>query len=109
MKLVIDNAQNKTIIALYTLETKPNADVDDWQLMWNFVGKHYGSEAICRNILRYKASVQDVSGALDQACDYKSWLNSLLTDERTRGATHAFVQPEIGEAVFGINLEHLFG
>ena len=30
MKLVIDNAQNKTIIALYTLETKPNADVIDY-------------------------------------------------------------------------------
>jgi len=53
--------------------------------MWNFVGKHYGSKAICRNILSSKASVDDESAALDQACDSKTGLNSLLTDERANG------------------------
>ena len=96
------------IISVYRLETKTNADVDDWQLMWDFVGKHYGFEAICRNIFSSKASVEDESAALDFACDSKTGLNSLLTDERASGATHAFVQPEEGGAVFGINLEHLF-
>jgi len=109
MKLVKDNMKKNAIISVYRLETKANADVYDWQLMWNFVGKHYGSEAICRNILYSKADVIDLGIALDLACDYKSELNSLLTDERENGATHAFVSPEMGAPVYGIYLEHLSG
>ena len=109
MELVADNTKQITVLSVYSLDTKAKSDFDDWRLMWGFVGKHYGSRAVCRGIFRIEASVQDVSRALDQSCDYLSLLNSLLTDERAKGATHAFVQPEIGDAVFGINLSQLFG
>lgn len=94
------------IVSVYAI---PNcADEENWVSAWQVVQESYGVGAICRNILQSDAPLPDEALALEAALSHATPLNRILLEERNSGATHAFVQPEEGGAVFGVCLRSLF-
>lgn len=94
------------IVSVYAIQGL--VDEENWVAAWQVVGESYGIGAICRNVLSSDAPLPDEALALEAALMQPTPLNKILLRERDSGATHAFVQPEEGAAVFGICLKSLF-
>jgi hypothetical protein len=85
----------------------PSDGYGDWLKAWQYVGANYGTDAVCRNVLHSPISPAEQIEELRKATEDKTRLWELLYKERLAGATHAFVQPIEGEALFGISLDEL--
>jgi hypothetical protein len=93
------------VVSVYALN--PSDGYDDWLKAWQYVGANYGTDAVCRNVLHSPISPAEQIEEMRNATDDKTRLWALLHKERLAGATHAFVQPIEGEAIFGISLDEL--
>ena len=95
------------IISIYAIEEM--SEDSTWEEAWTIVEESYGVDAICRNVLESNANVEDEILSLKQLNTADSKLREILKSELDAGATHAFIQPLKGKALFGVSLKKIFG
>jgi hypothetical protein len=95
----------ESVVSIYAMH--PGDGYDSWQKAWEYVGDNYGTGAVCRNILHSPISPEDQIEELRKATNRRTKLCDLLHEELLAGATHAFVQPIEGGALFGVSLDEL--
>ena len=95
----------ESVVSIYAMH--PGDGYQSWQKAWEYVGDNYGTSAVCRNVLHSPISPAEQIEELRNATEDKTRLWALLHKERLAGATHAFVQPIEGGALFGISLDDL--
>lgn len=93
------------IIAIYQIDTGDATLI--WEDAWALVETNDPSIVVCREIIESDLEIQEDVIALKEACNTDTELNQILLSERADGATHAFVKPVTGKAVFGIELGQL--
>lgn len=94
------------IIAIYQIDT--GRKTSSWEDAWTLVETNDPSIVVCREIIETTFEIEEDVIALKEACNTDSDLNEILISEKADGATHAFVKPVKGKAVFGIELGQLF-
>ena len=96
---------DQSVVSVYALDD--SVDFKDWTEAWTHVDENYGFGAICRNVLQAQITPVERKKELRKATNERTRLCDILHEERLSGATHAFVQPVKGAAIYGISLKEL--
>lgn len=93
------------VITIYRLENF--RDEQDWESAWKIVKQGYGTEAVCSQVIQFNEGVDEIITLLSNSLSSKTAISEVLKEESMYMSTHAFVQPQNGDAVFGINITGL--
>ena len=95
--------EDKSVIVFYRLATECWQDMT-WEEADEYVGKHYGREAICRNVGHTPIEPEILAECVPFWLLNDVEFRALVKREREFGANFLFVSPVVGAPIWGLSL-----